>query len=677
MAYSQANRPMRVETGLGEDVLLLAGFSGHEGVSRPFAYHLDLLSEDPAIAPDQVLRKPVTVTIALGDGSAERKIHGIVSRFTQLDRQEDLTSYRAEVVPWLWFLSLSRDCKIFQGLSVLEIVEKVFGSLGYTDYEIRCTKSYPAREYCVQYRETHLAFVSRLLEEEGIFYFFDHTAGKHTLVLTDSSSSAQACDIDSARMGTQAAPDEDVVQSLEREHSVYVGTVTLADYDHLQPSLSLRSSMSGDGKEEIYDYPGKYAALDEGERYARLQLEAEEALRQLVRGSGSCRAFQCGRKFTLEDHYRSDANQPYLLLEVRHSGRSGDYRSWDTAPIDYRNDFLAVPVDVPYRPARRTPKPLVWGSQTALVVGKAGEEIWVDKHGRVKVQFYWDREGKKDENSSCWVRVSTSWAGKGWGTIQIPRIGQEVIVDFLEGDPDRPIITGRVYNAEQTPPYDLPANQTQSGMKSRSSKGGGTDNFNEIRMEDKKGSELLYIHAEKDQELNVEHDRTKSIGNDETVSVGRNRTESVGGNETVTIDGMRQEVVGENEKITIDGSRSEMVGKDETINISGSRSETVGKSESVQISENRDVSVGKKEALEIGDSRMTQISKNDELKIGKKLSLVVGEEIQIKTGSASITMKKDGSITIKGKNIKIDGSGKINLKASSDLTLKGSQIKEN
>lgn len=677
MAYSQANRPMRVETGLGEDVLLLAGFSGHEGVSRPFAYHLDLLSEDPAIAPDQVLRKPVTVTIGLGDGSTERKIHGIVSRFTQLDRQEELTSYRAEVVPWLWFLSLSRDCKIFQGLSVLEIVEKVFGSLGYTDYEIRCTKSYPVREYCVQYRETHLAFVSRLLEEEGIFYFFDHSAGKHTLVLTDNSSSAQACDIDSARMGNQAAPDEDVVHSLEREHSVYVGTVTLADYDHLQPSLSLRSSMSGDGKEEIYDYPGKYAALDEGERYARLQLEAEEALRQLVRGSGSCRAFQCGRKFTLEDHYRSDANQPYLLLEVRHSGRSGDYRSWDSTPIDYRNDFLAIPVDVPYRPARRTPKPLVWGSQTALVVGKAGEEIWVDKHGRVKVQFYWDREGKKDENSSCWVRVSTSWAGKGWGTIQIPRIGQEVIVDFLEGDPDRPIITGRVYNAEQTPPFDLPANQTQSGIRSRSSKGGGTDNFNEIRMEDKKGSELLYIHAEKDQEIVVENCRTKTVGADETTSIGANRTESVGKNEQITIDGGRTESVGKDEVISIDGARTESVGKDEGISIGGNRRVTVDKNETLKVSGARNTSIQKDEKLEVSGARKTQIGKDDELNVGKKLGMMAGDQIQIGTGSASITLKKDGTIIIKGKDITISGSGKVNVKASSDVTIKGSQIKQN
>src|SRR6185436_13370078 len=249
--------------------------------------------------------------------------------------------------------------------------------------------------------------------------------------------------------------------------------------------------------------------LDEGERYARLQLEADEARERLVRGVGTCRTFQSGYRFDLKDHYRKDANQPYMLLELRHSGRAGDYRSWESAPFDYQNDFLAIPYSVPYRPLRVTPKPRIWGTQTALVVGKSGEEIWTDKDGRVKLQFYWDRLGKKDENSSCWVRVSSLWAGKNWGAIHIPRLGQEVVVGFLEGDPDFPVVIGRLYNSEQVPPYGLPGNQTQSGIKSRSSKGGGTDNFNEIRFEDKKGGEELYIHAEKDKRVMVEHDRTE------------------------------------------------------------------------------------------------------------------------------------------------------------------------
>ena len=304
---------------------------------------------------------------------------------------------------------------------------------------------------------------------------------------------------------------------------------------------------------------------------------------------------------------------------------------------------------------------MVQGSQAALVVGKAGEEIWVDKYGRVKVQFYWDREGKKDENSSCWVRVSSSWAGKGWGVIQIPRIGQEVIVDFLEGDPDRPIITGRVFNAEQAPPYELPAHQTQSGMKSRSSKRGSTENFNEIRMEDLKGNELLYIHAERDKEVVVENDRAKKVGHDERTSIGNDRTESVGANESISIEKNRTESVGGNENITIVGNRADSVQKDETIQIGGNRRETITKNED----------------LTIGGDRIHQVKKSDELNVGKDLIISAGNSVLIKTGAASILMKRNGDIRIKGKNIKVQGSAKIQISASSEVNIKGSKVTNN
>jgi type VI secretion system secreted protein VgrG len=537
MVYSQANRPMKVDTVLGEDVLLLDGFSGSEGVSTPFSYTLDLLSEDSSIAAAKVLRTPVCLTIKTSDGG-ERTRHGLVRSFTQLGRSEELTSYRAEMVPWLWFLSLSTDCKIFQNLSVPEIVEQVFKGLGYSDFQLKLVKSYPKRVFCVQYRETHLNFVSRLLEEEGIFYFFEHSNGKHMLTLADDNSAVKPCPGQAAaRMAATPGPwqEEDVVTGCECEDAVHTGKVTLRDYDPLQPSLQLESSVSDTHPEEYYDYPGKYIALDEGERYARLQLEADEARERLVRGAGTCRTFQTGYRFDLKDHYRKDANQPYMLLELRHSGRAGDYRSWESAPFDYQNDFLAIPYSVPYRPLRVTSKPRIWGTQTALVVGKAGEEIWTDKYGRVKVQFYWDRLGKKDENSSCWVRVASTWAGKNWGFIEIPRIGQEVVIDFLEGDPDQPIITGRVYNAEQVPPYALPAHQTQSGVKSRSSKGGGAADSNEIRLEDKKGGEQIFINAQKDLDLRVENDAREYVGADRHEIVKGEHREKVDGNMSVQV----------------------------------------------------------------------------------------------------------------------------------------------
>jgi len=661
--YSQANRPLRVETTLGTDKLLLGSFAGEEAISQPFHFTLELFSEDPGVDGEQLLRKPASIHLNL-PGGGERVIHGLIARFIQLNRLGELTAYRAEIVPWLWFLSLSQDCKIFQNQSVPEIVEAVFKAQGFSDFQIKCTKSYPKREFCVQYRETPLDFVSRLLEQEGIFYFFQHTKDKHTLMLADANSAFQPCSgQSSARMAAAAGSwqKEDVVLAFEHEHAVHAGKVTLRDYDYLQPNTTLESSVSGHGPAEVYDYPGGFTKPEAGDRYARVALEGREQWAQVAHGNSTCRAFVSGGRFDLKEHFRGALNQTYLLWRVKHAGTGGNFGGGTGGAFEYHNAFLAIPHKVPFRPPSVTEKPLVRGSQTAVVVGKSGEEIWTDKHGRVRVQFHWDRNGKKDENSSCWVRVATSWAGKNWGFIQIPRMGQEVIVDFLEGDPDQPIITGRVYNADQMPPYALPGDQTQSGVKSRSSKSGGSDNFNEIRFEDKKGSEQVVVHAEKDMQVTIEHDRTESVGNNETIKIGKDRTESVGGNESITVDKNRSETVNGNESVSISGTRSLSVTKDETIDISGKRSDSVTKDEEVSI----------------GESRTQSVGKDDKLSVGKTLTIDVADSITLKTGDATITMKKSGDIEIKGKNITIQGSGKIGVKADSDVNIKGSKVTNN
>ncbi len=674
--YTQAHRPLRITTPLGPDELLLLGFTGQESISRPFLFELELMSENHEIDPNDVLRKSATVTLVLPDGS-ERHINGVISRFAQGGARADLALYRAELVAWFWFLSRSRDSKVFQNLSVLEIIEQVFKSRGYRDFAIRCAGNYPAREYCVQYNESDLDFVSRLLESEGIFYFFEHTDSKHTLVLADRSSTLEPCPgTPTARVAEQAPRDEDVITSLLREDSVFVGKMTLRDYDADQPGLTLSSSISGPGQGEIYEYqPVIFTDLAEGDRYARIRLEAEEARQRLIRGEGTCRAFLPGYRVDVERHYRKDMNGTYLITAVQHAARTSEFRTWDEAPFDYSNKFVGIPFDIPFRPRATTPKPVMRGSQTAVVVGKAGEEIWTDKYGRVKVQFHWDRDGKKDENSSCWMRVSSLWAGKGWGAIALPRIGQEVIVDFIEGDVDRPIIVGSVYNADQMQPYTFPADQTQSGIKSHSSKGGSADNFNELRFEDKKGYELVYLHAEKDEQVVVEYDSSESIGGNQSISIGGNRTEDVGGDESIAIAGDRTEDVRGNEKITIQGNRTEEVAGTESVQVKGNRECEVNGSETTNVGANQSISVKGNHELKV-DGQLKIKAPNIDV---EAFTVIISAEgaLTLASGASTIDMDPSG-ITLKAPKIMLQGLASIELtapiitgKADAMLDMKG------
>jgi type VI secretion system secreted protein VgrG len=469
--------------------------------------------------------------------------------------------------------------------------------------------------------------------------------------------------------------EEDVILALEKESAVHTSSVTLTDYDPLQPTLNLQSSAVESDRDELYDYPGKYTTTKQGERYSSLLLEERAAFQEVVRGTSDCRAFESGRKFSLVEHYRKDANKDYLLVHVEHEGRGGGYRS-NPDETWYSNQFRCIPASATFRPPRKTQKPLVSGSQTAVVVGPAGEEIYTDKHGRVKVHFHWDREGMKDENSSCWVRVSQPWAGKNWGAVAIPRIGQEVIVDFLEGDPDRPIITGRVYNAKQVPPYSLPADKTQTGIKSRSSKGGDGATFNEIRMEDKKGEELLYLHAEKDKHVVVENDRAEEVGHDESIDIGNDRSEKVGNNENIGIGNNRSISVGNNESITVGGNQTEVVSDDQSLSVGGNRGVDVGKNHSEAIGAAMSLEVGKDRTLQVGANLTVKVGKAHKEDTGKGYSLKAEEifmeakkQIEIKVGKAQIIMKKNGDIQIKG--------NKINVKGSGDVVVKGSKIAEN
>lgn len=599
MAYSQTDRPIRITT---HPDLLLESFTGAEGVSSPFEFRLRFLSEDPQLDLAGMLQGPVAVAMRLAD-SSEKFFHGKFNHLVQKDCGEDrLTAYEGTMVPSLWFLTLSSSCRIFQKKTVRQIVDAVLAGK-VTDKRWNLTGSYEPREYCVQYRETDFNFVSRLMEEEGIFYFFKHEQGRHTLVMADNQSAFEASPAKAVSFhpAIPGAQPEDVIQTLDREERSHTGKVTLRDYDFEKPSTDLTAT-TGE-KAEAYDYPGRYLTRAEGDRYARIRLEEREIQGLRVKGSGNCRGLVTGFKFTLADHYRDDNNQAWATLSLAHHAQDNSYRGKrGSVPFEYKNEFEAVPHSARFRPACTALKPIVQGPQTAVVVGRSGEEIFVDKYGRVKVQFFWDREGKKNESSSCWVRVCQSWAGKQWGWMTIPRIGQEVVVDFLEGDPDRPIITGRVYNAEQMPPYTLPSDMTQSGWKSRSSKGGGSSNFNELRFEDKKGSEEVYLQAEKDMTELVKNDRT----------------------------------------ITVDGKHTETIKLDTAITI------TQGNL-----------------TLDINQGNRTTTIKlgNDSTKISAgKSTTEAMQSIELKVGPSSIKIDP-ASITLKAAMIKLEGTAMVQIKA--------------
>jgi len=617
------SRQISIKTPLGAGVLRLVAMQGSEELGRLYQYQLVLYSENPAIAIDDILGQNVTVKL-LGPQGRPRFFNGFVTRFSQVGWSEHgLSIYRATVSPWLWFLTRTADCRIFQEQTVVDIVKTVFNDNGFSDFDVALSGSYRQREYCVQYRESDFEFVSRLLEEEGIYYFFRHQDGLHKLVLADDSSSHAAIEGDSSLPfhppGRDQTVDREHVSHWLVEREIQSGSFALQDYDFKKPRTDLsvsgaiaRQNAQADG--EVFDYPGNYVEAADGERYARARIEQLQVGFEQVSASTDARFMATGGLFTLAEHPRGDQNREYLVIRASYALHGDEYATGSGAEErPYACDLTAIESKTPYRAARVTPRPVVSGPQTAVVVGPSGEEIYPDEFGRVRVQFHWDRQGRDDENSSCWVRVAQIWAGTGWGAQFLPRIGQEVVVEFLEGDPDRPLITGRLYNADNKPPYALPASKTQSGIKSRSSKGASASNFNEIRLEDKKGSEEFYVQAEKDYKQHIKNDRAETVGNNRSLDVGKDKSETVGNDKSISVGKNFTEDVGESTTITV----------------------------------------------------------------GKKYLLEAGDEITLKTGQASITMKKDGSITIKGKDIKITGSGAVDVKASKNITMKGKKILQN
>jgi type VI secretion system secreted protein VgrG len=554
MAYTQKDRAFQVSTPLPFDTLLFRRMAGTEELGRLFRYDLELLSEDDGIAMDDLLGSPMSIRAAHGgSGDTARYFHGMVSRFSLAGYEGRLAVYRAELRPWFWFLTRTADCRIFQDQSVPDIAAEIFREHGFSDFENRCTETYAARVYCVQYRETDFDFISRLFEQEGIYYYFTHEQDKHTLVLADSISGHSPCPVSPLpyQVGEVAgtAADAGCVQRWLIEKNVRPGAYAHTDYDFVKPRADLAANATtqrdyAHAKFEVFDYPARANERDLSDTYSRRRIEELQTDYEEASGDTNCRSLSTGCLFELEGFPRDDQNREYLVKSIAYEMALGDYQASGSSAAEeiFQVSFRAMDSGETFRAASITPKPRVEGPQTAMVVGKQGEEIWTDEYGRVKVRFHWDREGEADENSSCWIRVAQVHAGKGWGGMTVPRIGQEVIVDFLEGDPDRPIITGRVYNDEAMPPYALPANATMTAFKSNSSKGGG--GFNEIRLEDKKGSEQFFVHAEKNQDVRVKNDAFEWIGNERHLIVKKDQLELIEGDKHQEVKGDQNEKIG-------------------------------------------------------------------------------------------------------------------------------------
>jgi type VI secretion system secreted protein VgrG len=543
MRITQDRRHLVLETPLGEDELVLTAVSGSEHVNGLFEFHLETISPRAQIDPKELLGKKVTFSVSSKD--KKRWFSGICNRFMQAGGMaRDYHIYRLEVVPEHWMLTQRHDCRIFQNKSIPDIIKQVLGDAGVAAYQDGGLGSHPEHEYCVQYNESDFAFISRLMEEEGIFYFFKHSHNDHKLILTDVDSAyheIEESQIDIRHISAEPMGAIDAVNAWERHERFIPQKWAHTDYNFKTPSTDLKSDTSSvvglNPKHEIFEWRGDYKDKGRGDEIAKLRIEAQEAGYTVIEGAGFCRFFTAGGKFTIQRHDRShERERVWVCASVHHLATDMTHLPNEREAASYSNTFVCVPEHTKLRSQRKTARPYIRGPQYAVVTGPSGEEIYTDEYGRIRVQFFWDRQGKKDEKSSCWIRVAHNWAGKQWGMIFIPRVGMEVLVDFIDGNPDHPLVTGCIYNAEMMPPYSLPGNKTQSGLKTRSSQGGGASDFNELRFEDKKGSEEVYFHGQKDMNRVVEHDDSLKVDGkqDETIK-GNRTTEITQGNDSLDV----------------------------------------------------------------------------------------------------------------------------------------------
>ncbi|ELY4579435.1 type VI secretion system tip protein VgrG [Cronobacter sakazakii] len=629
----------RITVQLPVEGLLFWKLSGREALSEPFMFTLTLLGTDARADRSALLGQPVTVTIPTQALMTPRYLNGKVTRVAVSAVELSGTRYAAyelTVEPDLWPMQRDRNLRIFQGQTVPQIVKTLLGE-SRVNMEERLSGSYRVWEYCVQYQESSLDFISRLLELEGIAYHFRHEQDRHTLILTDAPGQYEPFPgyetIPYHVTPSGGSTDEEGISQWALEDSVTPGIYSLDDYDFRKPNAWLFQARQNPlspqpGSIDVYDWPGRFVEHGHGEFYARIRQERWQVEHRQTQGTATALGIAPGHTFVLRNAPFFGDNGEYLTTVAHYRFEENRYASGPDSNTLHEIRFEVIPADVPYRPAQKTPWPRTYGPQTAKVVGPQGESIWTDKYGRVKVKFHWDRLGKGDDTSSSWVRVSSAWAGQGFGGVQIPRVGDEVVVDFINGDPDRPLITGRVYNEASMPPWALPAAATQMGFLSRS-KDGSPDNANALRFEDKAGEEQVWLHAEKNMDTEIE--------NDETHSVGSNRTKTIGANETTTVKKNRTETVVENETITVHQNRTETVDGNETITIHSNRTETVDQNEDVRIGQNQSVTVNGAQTLRVDKTKTETIALASMLNVGLAQNTNIGAAYVLNVGAGWMT----------------------------------------
>src|SRR5580658_9313652 len=698
-SITQTGRLLTFTSPLGDDVLLPERLSGSEGISELFCYKLDLLAATgTTVDPTDIVGKRVCIGLQCDDDGTERYINGFVSSFEMLNGDQEYNYYRATIVPSLWMLTLTKNTRVFQNQTVTDVIQAVLSPYSISP-SLQTSNTYTPLDYCTQYRESDFNFISRLMEQSGIFYYFQHTEDDHTLVLHDTSSKLSDCPIQNSFEYQPEVEDRGgyydfFIHELTSRSTMVTGKYTSWDFSFIGAQTIDGTDMPtagplGDNSNEAYDYAEatgylKKEASDQNLKslvdfFGTARRDASDAETSIIEGASNAVCMQTGYTFSITDHPQDAINDKYVLVHNELSVQQvPSYRSSNKElPQPFVNAFRAMPFSIVYRSPIITEKPLVYGMHTGVVVVSSGEDSYMDKYGRVNVQFWWDRLRKPNTPDNTWLRVAQQWAGKGWGTYFWPRVGDEVLIGFMEGDPDQPIVVGSVYNGVNMPKYDPAGQYTMSGILTRSSKGGGAANANELRFEDLAGKEQIFMNAEKDYDLHVEHDWHTTVGNEQHVTVTSNRFDQVGGDSHLKISGKHNEEIDGDSSQLVKGQHLEEVDGDAHLNIKGKNVVQVGGDRQHTMSGNLMESVGQNSNISVGSNLNEQVGQNYSLTVGMNQAISAGMNFDVSAPMQISFSCGPNSIFLSPEGIGLNGAGGFISITPAGIALSGMLININ